>query len=69
CAFVTFCHRQSALQCQDALHGKQTLPGMARPLQVKTADMERRTGPWCVQLLYLVAYVVSCLVKKYYVVH
>ncbi|TGZ59599.1 hypothetical protein CRM22_008992 [Opisthorchis felineus] len=43
CAFVTFCDKESAARCQDALHGKQTLPGMARPLQVKTADVERRT--------------------------
>lgn len=42
CAFVTFCTRQAALNAIDALHEKQTLPGMANPMQVKIADSEQR---------------------------
>nr|CAB3229659.1 CUGBP Elav-like family member 3 [Phallusia mammillata] len=38
CAFLTFVKKIAALNAQNALHERKTLPGMNHPLQVKPAD-------------------------------
>ncbi|KER27807.1 hypothetical protein T265_05228 [Opisthorchis viverrini] len=43
CAFVTFCDKESAARCQDALHGKQTLPGKTSTGQLQTIGQGSKT--------------------------
>jgi CUG-BP- and ETR3-like factor len=44
CAFVTYVNKTSAEHAQAGLHDKVLLPGMTRPLQVKPAGSDARSG-------------------------
>ncbi|XP_003383400.1 PREDICTED: CUGBP Elav-like family member 6 isoform X2 [Amphimedon queenslandica] len=42
CAFVTYCLKESAVNAQQNLHEKRTLPAMNHPMQVKPATQSNR---------------------------
>lgn len=44
CCFVTFYHRQDAINAQNTLHNLRTLPQMNHAVQMKPADVENRNG-------------------------
>lgn len=43
CAFLTYCHRDSAVQAQQVLHERRTLPGVSVFLDVSlTFEIQRK---------------------------
>lgn len=42
CAFLTYCHRESALAAQKSLHEQKTLPGVSGLCRVLRVSCERR---------------------------
>uniref|UniRef100_H2Z5H9 RRM domain-containing protein n=1 Tax=Ciona savignyi TaxID=51511 RepID=H2Z5H9_CIOSA len=44
CAFLTYAHKTAAMNAQNSLHERKTLPGMNHPIQVKPADTVSKGG-------------------------